>query len=123
MDTSNNSQMEDAIAHLNHQESFNYAAAAMAYGIHPQTLARCHKSLTVSRAEANSTFRQRLNNDVDSAVEESGCALGGKGGGRAADSVTHLSSTSTCSVLTCLLLNNMQTSLLHLGPKWGRMIN
>jgi hypothetical protein len=46
---------------LNRQESLNYAAAARTYEIHPSTLARRRKGLTVSRAEANSTFRQRIN--------------------------------------------------------------
>ena len=61
MDTSNNAQIEAAIAHLNRQETHNYAAAARRYGIDRTTLMRRHKGLTVSRAEANSTFRQHLN--------------------------------------------------------------
>jgi hypothetical protein len=60
--------MEDAIAHLNLQESLNYAAAARVYGVHPQTLARRHKGITVSRAEANSTFCQHLNNMQEDTV-------------------------------------------------------
>jgi hypothetical protein len=68
MDTSNNTQMEAAIAHLNRQESLNYAAAARVYGVHSQTLARRHKGLTMSRTEANSTFRQRLNNSQEDTI-------------------------------------------------------
>ena len=41
-------QIEAAIAHLNRQETLNYAEAARAYGIDPITLARRHKGLTVS---------------------------------------------------------------------------
>ena len=54
--------MDPAIAHLLRQESLNYAEAARTYGIVPTTLARRHKGLTISRAEATSTFRQQLNN-------------------------------------------------------------
>jgi hypothetical protein len=54
--------MEAAIAYLDRQNSLNYVAAAKIYGIPPSTLARRHKGLTVSRAEATSTYHQRLNN-------------------------------------------------------------
>lgn len=55
-------QIEAALAHLNRQETLNYAEAAKAYGIDPVTLARRHKGITVSRGEATSKYRQRLNN-------------------------------------------------------------
>ena len=54
--------MNPAIAHLLRQESLNYVEAARTYEIVPTTLAPCHKGLTVSRTEATSIFRQRLNN-------------------------------------------------------------
>ena len=55
-------QMEAAIAHLNRQKSVSYAEVAKIYGLDPSTLARRHKGITVSRTEATSIFRQRLNN-------------------------------------------------------------
>jgi hypothetical protein len=55
--------MEAAIAHLNLQKSLNYAEAARTtIRVDPSALARRHKGLTVTRAEATSTFHQRLNN-------------------------------------------------------------
>lgn len=62
MDISKDDQIELAIAHLNRQKTLNYAAAARLFGVEPMTLRRRQKGLTVSRIEANSTFRQRLNN-------------------------------------------------------------
>jgi Tc5 transposase DNA-binding domain len=62
MDSAKNAQIDAAMAQLDSQKTLNYAAAARAFGIHPTTLARRYKGKTVSRAEANSTFRQRLNN-------------------------------------------------------------
>jgi hypothetical protein len=61
MDTSKDAQIELAIAYLNRQETLNYAAAVKLFKIEPTTLRRRYKSLTVSRVEVNSTFRQRLN--------------------------------------------------------------
>ena len=54
--------MEAAIAHLNRQKSVSYAEVAKIYGLDPSTLAHRHKGITVSRTEATSIFRQRLNN-------------------------------------------------------------
>jgi hypothetical protein len=62
MDSSKEAQFELAIAHLNRQEKPNYAAAARLYELEPTTLRRRHKGLAVSRAQANSNVRQRLNN-------------------------------------------------------------
>jgi hypothetical protein len=62
MDSAKNAQIDAAMAQLDSQKTLNYAAAARVFGIHPTTLARRYKGKTVSRAEANSTFRQRLNN-------------------------------------------------------------
>jgi Tc5 transposase DNA-binding domain len=62
MDSLKTTQIERAIAHLNAQERPNYAAAVKLFEIDRTTLWRRYKSLTVSRAEANSTYRQRLNN-------------------------------------------------------------
>jgi hypothetical protein len=55
-------QMEAAIAYLNRQSELNYTEAAKTHGIDPTTLARRHQGLSVSRAEATSTYHQRLNN-------------------------------------------------------------
>jgi Tc5 transposase DNA-binding domain len=46
---------------LDSQRALNYAAAARDHNIDRTTLARRYNSNTVSRAEANSTYRQRLN--------------------------------------------------------------
>ena len=54
--------MEAAIAHLNRQKTQNYTEAAKLYEVDPTTLARRYKGLSVSRAEATSTYHQRLNN-------------------------------------------------------------
>ena len=62
MDSSKSVQIERAIAHLNAQEQSNYAATAKLFKVDRTTLWRRHNGLTVSRAEANSTYRQRLNN-------------------------------------------------------------
>ena len=62
MATSEDTQIELAIAHLNRQKKLNYAAAAKACGLEPTTLRRRHKGITVSRAQVNSDIRQHLNN-------------------------------------------------------------
>ena len=62
MDASKEAQIERAIAHLNRQETLNYAATARLFEIEPSTLRRRHQGLTVSRAEAYSNVHQRLNN-------------------------------------------------------------
>ena len=54
--------MEAAITHLNRQKSVSYAEVTKIYGLDPSTLTHRHKGITVSRTEATSTFRQRLNN-------------------------------------------------------------
>jgi hypothetical protein len=56
MDSSKTTQMELAIAHLNRQKLLDYAAVSRTYGIYLLVLAQRHKGLTVSRAEANSTY-------------------------------------------------------------------
>ncbi|ERF75560.1 hypothetical protein EPUS_08972 [Endocarpon pusillum Z07020] len=63
-------QMEAAIAHLNRQSSLNYTEVAKTHGIAPTTLARRHQGLSVSRAEATSTYHQRLNNIIKNLAEE-----------------------------------------------------
>lgn len=62
MDSSKDARIERAIAHLNAQERPNYSEASELFDIDRTTLWRRHNGLTVSRAEANSTYRQRLNN-------------------------------------------------------------
>jgi hypothetical protein len=52
IDTSKDDQIKLTIAHLNRQETLNYAAAARLFRIEPTTLRRRHKGLTVSRVEA-----------------------------------------------------------------------
>jgi hypothetical protein len=49
---------------LDSQSTLNYAAAARDNHIHPMTLARRYNGKSVSRVEANSKYRQRLN-DVE----------------------------------------------------------
>ena len=61
MESTKNARFEAAIALLDSQSTLNYAAAARAFQIHPTALARRYKGKTVSQEEANSTFRQRLN--------------------------------------------------------------
>jgi hypothetical protein len=61
MDSTKNDQIEAAIHQLNSQKALNYAAAARDHHVHRTTLARRYCGKTVSRAEANSTYRQRLN--------------------------------------------------------------
>jgi Tc5 transposase DNA-binding domain len=61
MESTKNDRIEAAMAVLDSQSTLNYAAAARAFKIHPTTLARRYRGKTVSREEANSTFRQCLN--------------------------------------------------------------
>ena len=62
MEDSKDAQIERAIAHLNREKQLSYRATAKLFGIEPSTLRRRHQGITVSRAEAFSTFHQRLNN-------------------------------------------------------------
>ena len=62
MDASKETQIERTIAHLNRQETLNYAATTRLFEIEPSTLRRRHQDLTVSRAETYSNVHQRLNN-------------------------------------------------------------
>jgi Tc5 transposase DNA-binding domain len=62
MDSAKNARIRAAMDHLDSQDVLNYAAAARAFKVDPTTLARRYRGKTVSRAEANSTYRQRLNN-------------------------------------------------------------
>jgi hypothetical protein len=62
MDSAKNAQIRAAMDQLDSQDVLNYAAAARAFEVDPTTLAQRYRSETVSRAEANSTYRQRLNN-------------------------------------------------------------
>jgi hypothetical protein len=62
MNSTKTARINAAINQLDSQETLNYAAAARAFQIDPTTLARRYKGRTVSREEANSTHRQRLNN-------------------------------------------------------------
>jgi Tc5 transposase DNA-binding domain len=62
MDSTKNARIKAAMAMLDSQSTLNYVAAARAFQIHPTTLARRYRGQTVSREEANSTFRQCLNN-------------------------------------------------------------
>jgi hypothetical protein len=57
MDSAQNTRINAAMDELDSQDVLNYAAAARAFKIHPTTLARRYKGQTVSRAEANSTYR------------------------------------------------------------------
>jgi Tc5 transposase DNA-binding domain len=61
MDSTKNDRIKAAMDQLDSQEVLNYAAAARDHYISPTTLARRYNGKTVSRAEANSTYRQRLN--------------------------------------------------------------
>jgi hypothetical protein len=58
MDTTKDGRIKAAIDQLDSQKALNYAAAARDHNIHHTTLARRHCGKTVSRAEANSTYRQ-----------------------------------------------------------------
>jgi Tc5 transposase DNA-binding domain len=62
MDSTKNARIEAAMDQLDSQKKLNFAAAVRAYEIHPTTPARRYRGNAVSREEANSTFRQRLNN-------------------------------------------------------------
>jgi hypothetical protein len=62
MDSAKNARISAAMDQLDSQDVLNYAATARAFKIYPTTLARRYRGQTVSRAEANSTYRQRLNN-------------------------------------------------------------
>jgi hypothetical protein len=55
-------QIDAAIAHLEAQEELNYKKAGKLFGVHRTTLMRRYTRKTRSRAEANSSCRQRLNN-------------------------------------------------------------
>jgi Tc5 transposase DNA-binding domain len=61
MDSTKNDRIKAAIDQLDSQKALNYAAAARDHHINRTTLARRYNGKTVSRAEANSTYRQRLN--------------------------------------------------------------
>jgi hypothetical protein len=61
MDSTKNDRIKAAMDQLDSQKVLNYAAAARDHHISPMTLARRYRGKTVSRAEANSTYRQRLN--------------------------------------------------------------
>jgi hypothetical protein len=61
MDSTKNGRIEAALDQLKSQKTLNYAAAARDHHVHRTTLARRYCGKTVSRAEANSTYRQRLN--------------------------------------------------------------
>jgi Tc5 transposase DNA-binding domain len=61
MDSTKNGRIEAALDQLKSQKILNYAAAARDHDVHRTTLARRYCGKTVSRAEANSTYRQRLN--------------------------------------------------------------
>ena len=61
MDSTKNDRINAAMDQLDSQMALNYAAAARDHNIDRTTLARRYKGKTVSRAEANSTYRQRLN--------------------------------------------------------------
>jgi hypothetical protein len=61
MDSTKNDRIKAAMDQLDSQKVLNYAAAARDHHISPMTLARRYKGKTVSQAEANSTYRQRLN--------------------------------------------------------------
>ena len=61
MESTKNARIEAAMAVLDSQSTLNYAVVARAFKIHPTTLTRRYTDKTVSREEANSTFRQCLN--------------------------------------------------------------
>jgi hypothetical protein len=61
MDSTKNDRIKAAMDQLDSQRALNYAAAARDHNIHRTTLARRYNGKTVSRTEANSTYRQRLN--------------------------------------------------------------
>ena len=61
MDSTKNDRIKAAMDQLDSQEVPNYAAAARAHNIDRTTLMRRYKGKTVSRAEATSTYHQRLN--------------------------------------------------------------
>jgi Tc5 transposase DNA-binding domain len=61
MDSTKNDRIKAAMDQLDSQRALNYATAARAHNIDHTTLARRYNGKTVSRAEANSTYRQRLN--------------------------------------------------------------
>jgi Tc5 transposase DNA-binding domain len=61
MGSTKNDRINAALDALDSQTVLNYAAAARAHNIDRTTLSRRYKGKTVSRAEANSTYRQRLN--------------------------------------------------------------
>jgi Tc5 transposase DNA-binding domain len=61
MDSAKNDRIKAAMDQLDSQRALNYAAAVRDHNIDRTTLARRYNSKTVSRAEANSTYRQRLN--------------------------------------------------------------
>jgi hypothetical protein len=62
MESTKTARIEAAMELLDSQSTLNYAAAAKAFQIHPTTLARRYRGKTSTREEANSTFRQCLNN-------------------------------------------------------------
>jgi Tc5 transposase DNA-binding domain len=61
MNSTKNDRIKAVIDQLDSQRTLNYAAAARDYHIDRTTLARRYNGKTVSRVEANSTYRQRLN--------------------------------------------------------------
>jgi Tc5 transposase DNA-binding domain len=61
MDSTKNDRIRAAMDQLDSQKALNYAAVARDHHIDRTTLARRYNGKTVSRAEANSTYRQRLN--------------------------------------------------------------
>jgi hypothetical protein len=61
MYTTKNDRIDAALDQLDSQLTLNYAAAARDNHIHPMMLARRYNDKSVSRAEANSKYRQQLN--------------------------------------------------------------
>jgi hypothetical protein len=61
MDSTKNDRIKAAMDQLDSQEAVDYAAAARDHNIDRTTLWRRYNGKTVSRAEANSKYRQRLN--------------------------------------------------------------
>jgi ActR/RegA family two-component response regulator len=57
MDSTKNDRIKAAMDQLDSQKALNYAAAARDHNVHRTTLARRYCGKTVSRAEANSTYR------------------------------------------------------------------